>query len=87
MNKTAEKLRRERIAARVSQTELALTLRRSQMWVSCLERGRVKITPELEALVGSVIRRLAEVKAESERRRLAIGDEFALPVQVGSTGV
>ncbi len=87
MKNVSEKLRRERIAARVSQTELALTLRRSQMYVSCLERGRVKITPELEARVRSVIRRLAEVKEEAERRRLAIGSEFALPVQVSSSGV
>jgi len=82
MNKTAEKLRRERIAARVSQTELALTLRRSQMWISCLERGRVHITPELEARVRSVISRLAEVKAEAEERRRTISNDLALPVQI-----
>ena len=87
MKNTAEKLRRERIAARVSQTELALTLRRSQMWISCLERGRVKITPDLEARITSAIRRLAEIKVEAEARRRAISGELALPVQVVSSGV
>ena len=87
MKNTAEKLRRERIAARVSQTELALTLRRSQMWVSCFERGRVRITPELEARVRSVIGRLAEIKVEAEARRRAISGELALPVQVVSSEV
>lgn len=87
MKNTSETLRRERIAARVSQTELALTLRRSQMWVSCFERGQVRITPELEARVRSVISRLAEVKAEAEERRRTISNDLALPVQVSSSGV
>ena len=87
MKNVSEKLRRERISARISQTELALTLRRSQMWISCLERGRVKITTDLEGRIMSAIRRLADVKSEAEQRRKAISEDVALPVHMTSSEI
>ena len=84
MKKTDKKLRRERIAAGISQTELGEALRRSQVWVSLLERGRIPITVDMEGRVLTAIRRLSEFRKAAEEQRRAMTQDLALPVELSS---
>jgi transcriptional regulator with XRE-family HTH domain len=54
--KVGEKIRRARIAFGLSQVTLSLRLEKSQIWVSRLERGTQKATPEVIDQVFSAIR-------------------------------
>jgi transcriptional regulator with XRE-family HTH domain len=65
--KVEEKIYRARIAAEISQTALALRLEKSQIWISRLERGVEKATPEVIARVLSEIER-AKALRESVKR-------------------
>ncbi len=84
MKKTADKLRRGRIAAGVPQTELGEALRRSQVWVSLLERGRIAITPDMERRVMTAILRLAEFRKAAQKQQRAMTEDLALPVELSS---
>ena len=77
-------LKRERIAAGISQTELGEALRRSQMWISLLERGHIPITLDMEGRVLTAIRRLAEFKKAAQKQQRAMTEDLALPVELSS---
>jgi len=72
-------IQRRRVAADISQADLAYALGRSPAWVGGVERGILPITAETKDKILRAIERLAAHRAEVRRAREAIAEDNRLP--------
>lgn len=73
------KIRELRIAADLSQSELAAAVGRTGMWVSLVEAGKAELSPESERKLLLAVERLAWLKQQLALSKAELTNDLRLP--------
>lgn len=77
------KIRQARLAARLTQAEVAAAINRSGMWLCLAERGKVPVGSDEERNIFIAIERLSALRAQIEETKRTLVADLALPAATG----